>query len=247
MNGTAHASYSFLTYILFFQLIFNAVPPGLLCFLSLLFGMFPDIDGLFWRLLKRRAQEDNSFQHHLYYPTHWPVTYTPLVAMTVVSFIFDWFPSYFLVLTWGIYCHLIADSVSCGDGMNWGAPWGRRFINLFSKKTDGYHGNYWGVRYRRTVFFKLENVAAVCSIAILAFLMINGSAGYAWYILGIAGLALLIITGFIPIDKEFEREPPGGRYDDYRKIPEYYNRLPEKKKREIKEWSELHPLKDTAQ
>ncbi len=241
MNGTAHASYSFLIFTLLHVTLFRNVPTGGLSVLALLFGMFPDIDGLYWKLTTKSVQSDNSFQHHLYYPTHWPVSYLPLVAWVVVSYFLSFHFPYFLAMLVGIYAHLTFDSMGCGDGMNWGAPWGRRFVNLFSGKTDGYHGNYWGYRYRKTAFFIVENIAAVACIGLLAWFstMRPGSAG--WYIFAMVGLGVLVLTGFIPIDARYAQEPPGGRYNDYRKIPGYWDNLPRKHKQRVEAWWKDHP------
>ena len=122
MNGTAHASYSFLIFTLVSFILAGTLPTGSIAFLSLFFGIFPDLDSIYWRITSRGKKSDNRFQHHLYYPTHWPVTYLPVVAWTIIAFTFDIFPLHALAVTVGVYSHLAADSVSCGDGMNWGAP-----------------------------------------------------------------------------------------------------------------------------
>ena len=194
-------------------------------------------------LLKTKSKKtDNSFQHHLYYPTHWPVTYTPLIAWTVVTYFIDFYFPYFLALVVGIYGgHLMMDSMSCGDGMNWTAPWGRKFINLFSSKTDGYHGTYWENRYRKTIFYKLENIAAIASIALIIVFYYLKPKNELLLILGIMIVVANMIGCLMPLDPEYENEPPEGRYNDYRKIPEYYEKLSEKHKERIRAWQESHP------
>ncbi|MBD3188812.1 hypothetical protein GF325_18430 [Candidatus Bathyarchaeota archaeon] len=240
MNGTAHASYSFLTYSLISMMFLGTIPTGFLSFFSLLAGMIPDLDAIYWKLRNKGGKSSNSFQHHLYYPTHWPVTFLPLIILTIIAYLTGFLFPFFLALTWGIYCHLIFDSISCGDGMNWGAPWGKRFVNLFSSKTDGYHGLYWSARYRRTIFFKLENAAALLSIVILVAFALVTQSGMMWYIIGITGLIVLIITGLTPIEDKYLEEPPGGRYNDYREIREYWEKMPEKKREDVARWRETH-------
>ncbi|MHA1368523.1 MAG: metal-dependent hydrolase [Promethearchaeota archaeon] len=243
MNGTAHASYSFLVFSTISYFLLHSIPTGGMCFLALLFGVFPDFDGIYWRIKKgKKAIEDtNTFQHHLYYPTHWPVSYIPILILTIFVFAFNFYPLYFLAITVGVYSHLIFDSISCGDGMNWGAPWGRRFINLFSEKTDGYHGLYWSARYKKTIFFKIENIAALISIFLLITYIFLRPSGWILYVVGIVGIVGFMISGFKPIDEKYLQEPPGGRYNDYRMIPEFYNKLPEKNKEKIRKWREEHP------
>lgn len=242
MNGTAHASYSFLIFCFLAFIITGSAPSGGTAFLSLLSGIIPDLDGIYWRVSSRGNRSDNTFQHHLYYPTHWPVTYLPLVAWTVIAFAVEFFPMHTLAVTAGVYAHLAADSVSCGDGMNWGAPWGKRFVNLCSATTDGYHGRYWSYRYRKTPFFVLENVAASCSLVLLAWFSFTNLADVGWYVFGMAGIAGFVVVGFLPVAPEFALEPPGGRYDDYRRIPVYFDRLPPRHKARVQSWWSAHGL-----
>nr|MDO8118268.1 hypothetical protein [Candidatus Sigynarchaeota archaeon] len=183
---------------------------------------------------------DNSFQHHLYYPTHWPVSYVPFVAWVIASYFLSFYFPYFLAMGVGIYTHLAFDSISCGDGMNWGAPWGRRFVNLFSSKTDGYHGNYWSYRYRRTIFFVFENIAAILSIVLLAWFAWARPGSIGWNIFGMTGLGALIVTGFIPLDRKYGLEPPEGRYHDYRTRSEYWEKLPATHKARVESWKVAH-------
>jgi len=187
----------------------------------------------------------SSFQHHLMYPTHKPVTYVPLVAWTILAFLLDIIPMQSLAVTMGIYCHLVFDSISCGDGMNWGAPWGHRFINLFSSATDGYHGMYWNARFRKTVFFKLGNIAAVGSFILLVLIAPIYPGDLGWFLFALAGLGFIFVTGFKPVPAEYAAEPPEGRYHDYRRLPDYYEHLPQKMKDRIRAWQETHPTKGT--
>jgi len=108
-------------------------------------GDCPDLDGVYHTIIKKGNINDQNFQHHLYYPTHWPSTYLPVVIAFLFSLIFDFYPQYFLIAVVGPGTHLIFDSISCGDGMMWAAAWWKvkrgefgKFTNLDSKMTDGY-------------------------------------------------------------------------------------------------------------
>ncbi|NMC06866.1 MAG: hypothetical protein GYA24_16730, partial [Candidatus Lokiarchaeota archaeon] len=160
MNPTSHASYSFLLFSAVSVLVLGVVPDGGPSALAVASGLLPDIDGIFWRLAHPGAKAGTAFQHHLVYPTHWPVTYVPFIAAVTIAWLAGFYPMHFLAVLMGIYSHLAVDSIACGDGMNWGAPWGRRFVNLWSSKTDGYHGRFWAARFRATVFFKIQFIAA---------------------------------------------------------------------------------------
>ena len=247
MNGTSHASYSFLIFTFTSTFLLGQVPAGGPSVLAIAMGLFPDIDAVAWLLFNRGKKPDtSSFQHHLMYPTHWPVTYTPLLVWTAVAIWLGIFPMHFLAMTVGIYTHLAFDSMACGDGMNWGAPWGRRFVNLFSSKTDGYHGRYWNARFNKTVLFKLGHVAAIGALVVLVLITPSHPADLGWYIFALAGLGFVMATGLIPVPPEYAKEPPEGRYHDYRRLPEYYERLPQKKKDQIRAWHESHPRQGSA-
>ena len=203
-------------------------------------GLFPDIDGIFWIAKHGKGQTSTNFQHHLMYPTHWPVTYIPVVVWAAISVVFNIFPTHFLALAIGIYSHLGCDTISAGDGINWGAPWSHHFINLFASRTDGYHGLYWSARYRKTIFFKAGIVASVGSMILLAWFALLDGRDVAWNIVGIIVLAITVIASFQPIDPIYEQEPPEGRYADYRAIPEYNSRLSPAMKHRVAEWKETH-------
>ena len=224
------------------------IPNHYLVFFSVIFGLFPDFDGIYY-LIKKRGEGgiDTDFQHHLYYWTHWPISYIPVIIIFIFSFIFNFYPEYFLLPVVGIYGgHFLFDSISCGDGIMWGKiPWKMkqygRYINLMPDGSDGYHGRYWEARYRKTIISKIGNVAVLLSIVILTlfqisqiiesiplgqFIAING------YI--IVPIIFFIIAFYIgnkkPNPKHLE-EPPEGRYADYRLNSTYINGLNEKNRK----------------
>lgn len=224
MNSTAHASYAFLIYALVAWLAWEFIPPGLVIFLVMICGLCPDFDGLYWTLVKR-GKMDGDFQHHLYFWTHWPLSYLPLVGLFVGSLLVGSYPMYFAVPVVGVYSHMVFDSIGCGDGLMWGKiPWKKdqyaRYVNLWSRHTDGYHGGYWAARYRHTIYFKLETLAAVAAIALI--IMFSTRTGFDfWSFLSIGLLVALVLVGFKPVDAAFQQEPPKGRYTDYHVHPAY--------------------------
>jgi hypothetical protein len=240
MNPTSHASYSFLVFSAVSAFVLGAVPDGGPSILAIGAGMLPDLDGLFWRLTHPGKKAGTEFQHHLMYPTHWPATYLPLVAVAVITWLAGFYPLHFIAITIGVYSHLVFDSISCGDGMNWTAPWGRKFVNLFSSKTDGYHGRYWSARFRTTVFFKIQMVAAAITIGVVAGLATVRPNGIFWYGAAIAIEVGVVITDLLPVPREYYQEPPEGRYSDYRLKPGYYERLSPEMKQRVKAWRDTH-------
>jgi hypothetical protein len=58
---------------------FRELPSPELSTVAMLARVAPDLDGLFTKLIGRDPIE-NTFQHHLYYPTHWTIAYLPLLA-----------------------------------------------------------------------------------------------------------------------------------------------------------------------
>ncbi|MHA1294597.1 MAG: metal-dependent hydrolase, partial [Promethearchaeota archaeon] len=175
-----HAAYAFLSYYLLYSIFIGQIIPGWAVFLVIFFGIFPDFDGLYW-IIKKKGEINTEFQHHLYYWTHWPLSYIPCIIIFFLSLTFNFYPIYFLIPVVGIYCgHLIPDSISTGDGVMWGKiPWKKkryaRYINLFSNKTDGYHGHYWEARYRTTITFKIGRIASIFSLIILVVFLFYSS------------------------------------------------------------------------
>jgi hypothetical protein len=242
VNPTSHASYSFLIFAFVSFVFLGKVPAGGPSILAVAAGMVPDLDGLLWKLLHPGKKADTSFQHHLEYPTHWPVVYLPLVIFMIIAWLVNFYPVQVLALTMGIYSHLVFDSISCGDGMNWGAPWGRRFINLCSSKTDGYHGLYWAARFKKTVFYKISLITSTISTILLAWFSILHVSDSTWYILAIVMLVAMIVFDLVPVPREFEQEPPEGRYSDYRLKPGYYEKLSASMKERVRAWREARGL-----
>ncbi len=233
------------------------IPNNYLVFFSFIFGLFPDFDGIYY-LIKKRGEGgiDTEFQHHLYYWTHWPISYIPVIILFIFSLIFNFYPEYFLMPVVGIYGgHLFFDSISCGDGIMWGKiPWKKeqygRYINLMPDGSDGYHGVYWEARYRKTIISKIGNIAVLISVVILIlfqisqiiesiplgqFMAING-----YYITPIIFFIIAFYIGAKKPKPEHLKEPPEGRYADYRLNPTYINGLKEKnRKKHIENYADL--------
>ncbi|OLS15014.1 MAG: hypothetical protein RBG13Loki_1332 [Promethearchaeota archaeon CR_4] len=227
MNTTAHASYSFFIYVLILQVGWHVWPNSMMCFLSLLAGIAPDLDAAYHTIVKKGNINDPTFQHHLHYWTHWPSSYLPVVIAFAFSLIFDFYPQYFLIAVVGPVSHLFFDSISCGDGMMWTAAWWKvkrgefsKFTNFDAKKTDGYHGLYWSARYRQTKYFILENIAAGCVILFLVYLSLNGGLDV-WHILSFISIGGVIFLGIKGVDAKYLQEPPQGRYADYHTYAPY--------------------------
>src|SRR6056297_1385529 len=106
VDSTAHGSNAFLAYYLLHFLIWETLAEPIYGLFAVFFGLLPDFDSLFF-ILKGKDPRDNTFQHHLYFGSHWPITYVPLILITTVSFIFNFYPKMFLVPTVGIYAHMI--------------------------------------------------------------------------------------------------------------------------------------------
>lgn len=239
-----HSAYAFLSYYLIYFLWKGSLMPGLIVFLIVFFGLFPDLDGFYWKI-KEKQKMDTKFQHHLYYWTHWPISYIPLILIFIVCVIFNFYPELFLIPVIGIYCgHLIPDSISTGDGIMWGKlPWKKtryaRYTNLFSSKTDGYHGGFWSARYRKTIFFKIGNSAVISCIIIIILFQINAKISIG-YIVSFLYFIIGFVKGLKKIPEQFYKEPPEGRYADYRTNPKYINGLSKKnRKLHLKKYAAL--------
>ncbi|UYP44595.1 hypothetical protein NEF87_000880 [Candidatus Lokiarchaeum ossiferum] len=224
MDQNAHAAHAFWLYQLTHLIIFSSLPPTYWGTLIIIWGNFPDIDALF-HLLQKKDPNDMNFQHHLEYWTHWPISYIPIFLMAIISWILNWQSEFFLFLVVGILSHLIADSACCGDGLMWRKiPWKSNqfspFVNLFSSKTDGYHGGYWVPRWRQTIMFKISIFETILGIFFLSLHTIFIESSF-WSIFGILIFLVTLSLSFWPINTKYKEEPPEGRYADYRKNPQY--------------------------
>ena len=147
----------------------------------------------------------------------------------------------------GIYFgHFLFDTIACGDGIMWGKnPFRRkkyaRFINIYCNKTDGYHGKYWGARYRTTRISKIGNIAVLFCVIIFLFFQFSSinmvipeypsySRGHS-YFNSIMFLLMMMYLGLKFTSKKWLREPPEGRYSDYRIKERYINGLSEENRR----------------
>ena len=222
MDSTAHASHGYFLYFFLHWLIWGTLVPPIYGAIIVICSILPDFDGLFF-VFKGKDPHSNEFQHHLYFGTHWPITYIPLIVIFIITWIFNWIPEFFLALVVGVYGHLLADSACCGDGLMWTKSYDRTkfapFINLFSKQTDGYHGGYWTVRWRKTKMYKIAFLEASVIVILNLFWMVQL---FSWANLFVVLFFIGSMFGScLPIDSKYFEEPEAGRYADYRKNPDY--------------------------
>jgi len=245
-----HSAYSFLTFfIIHFLWTGSFFMSQYLVLLSVIFGMFPDLDG-FYFIIKHRGDGiravdkiDENFQHHYFSPVHNPLNYFPFVIVFIFALIFNFYPLYFLTPVVGIYCHFFIDTFASGDGIMWGKnPFKKehygRFFNFFSKKTDGYHGYYWDARYRKTYLCKIGNICVLASAIILQIMQIYSTifVHYLYsdnllYSIAIVYLIMILLLGTKAHPEEWLDEPPKGRYHDHRIDPKYINGLSERNRK----------------
>lgn len=248
-----HSAVGFLIYYIIHSIWAKTlIIPGYLVMLIVFYSIFPDLDAIFW-YLKNRKKKLNfmTLQHHYKSRMHYPLTYIPFIVLFLISLIFNFNPILFIIPPIGIYSHFLLDSISCGDGIMWGKnPLTKkkysRFVNIYCTKTDGYHGMYWGARFRDTNTCKILNFAIMISAVILQLLQIisslnselqYGGGSYAgpliYFLLG-------LYIGTKKYSEEWLQEPPEGRYYDYRIDPNYINRLSEKnRKKHFEKFSSL--------
>jgi len=223
--------------------------------LIIFFSIVPDLD-IFYGARKAGGIEnlDDEFQHHFFSWSHYPLTYTPFIFLFIISLIFNFYPTYFIIPIIGIYMgHFMMDTIACGDGIMWGKnPFKKdryaRFINIWCSKTDGYHGLHWNARYRQTIFCKLANIAVIISVVLIQIFQIIMTYRIFYaisllYIVPIVYLLLMLYFGLEKIPEEHLKEPLKGRYADYRVNQKYINGLSEKnRKKHLQKYSDL--LKD---
>jgi len=237
--------------VLFYYLIYiiwtrSLIMPSYYFNAIIYFSLLPDFDVIYYFFKsKGRLKLTMEYQHHLNSLTHFPLIFSPVIIIFVISVIINFYPLYFLISVVGIYCgHFIIDSIASGDGIMWGKnPFRRkkytRFINKYSDKTDGYHGRYWDARYRQTKMAKIGNYAVILVLIIIIFHVLNlylSNILYSRYPRSsLFGLILfLIIFLYFGLKKPKEKwlkEPPEGRYADYRINMNYINGLSEKNRK----------------
>lgn len=226
-----HSAMGFLAYYII-HIIWTAsfIIEDYIVLLIFIASMSPDFDGLYYIIKKRgKTQIDEKFQHHFYSWAHFPIVYSPLIILLIISLIFNFFPLLFLIPVIGVYVgHFIPDTIGCGDGIMWAKnPFKKGkftpMINLFAKRTDGYHGKYWDVRFRKTIVYKIENLIVVISIVIIQVLQISYSirihpaSSSQTFFLGLnVYLIIGLYLGLKKYPEQWHREPPKGRYVDYR-------------------------------
>ena len=229
-----HAAFAFVFYYIIYISFIDFIIPGWIVLLTFFFGIFPDLDTIYWKLKGKKI--NMQFQHHLYYWTHWPLIFTPLILIFFISLVFNFYPLFFLIPVISLYCgHFIPDSIATGDGIMWfKIPWRRdrfaRYLNLFSSKTDGYHGNYWNARFIKTIFSKIADLAVIFTIIILIFFYLYSKILDFFYIISLIFLVVSFLFNKRKIAQVFYNEPPQGRYADYRKNLNYINGLSQKNK-----------------
>jgi len=223
----------------------GVVPSGGMCLIAILAGMFPDADFIILLIEKKNLDLGGNAQHHLHSPLHWPVVYTPLAVVVILSGIGHFIFPYILAIGLGILSHFLLDMIASGDGINWAMPWGKTFVNFFCSATDGYHGNYWSARYRHTTAFKFEVASVLLSIILVFLFFMQGHStsveSTVLYWGSIAVIAGAAASGWKRPKEKYNQEPPGGRYNDYRRIPEFYMKLSKKKKDALESWQTSHP------
>jgi len=145
-----------------------------------------------------------------------------------------------LISVIGIYGgHFIIDTIASGDGIMWRKnPFRRkkytRFINKYCDKTDGYHGRYWDARYRQTKMYKTGNYAVIVVLIIISFHILNShllKAPRSSLFSLILFFLILLYFGLRNPKEKWLKEPPEGRYSDYRVNMKYINGLSEKSRR----------------
>ncbi|MFW9946790.1 MAG: hypothetical protein ACFFDX_08170 [Candidatus Odinarchaeota archaeon] len=231
-----HGAYSLIIYYVIFMIWKKTfILPPLHTFLIILFGIFPDFDTLYWIIKTHKSKNSGTeYQHHFHYWTHWPLSYTPLVIALGFSIIINFYIEYFLIPVIGIYIgHFIFDSISSGDGIMWGKiPWKKErfapYINFYRRFSDGYHGRYWDVRYRKTLICKIGYVAVIIAIVLICLFQIYTINVDGWYLFSIIFLFVMLLLGLKRSPKLYLEEPPQGRYADYRISIKYINGLSEK-------------------
>ncbi len=252
-----HSAFGFLVfYIIYVIWTQSFIMDGLSLVLILFFSVVPDLDILYGAHKREGLKKlDEEFQHHYFSIAHYPLVYVPFIIVFLICLILNSHPLYFFIPVIGIYVgHFFLDSLASGDGIMWGKnPFKKekyaRFINLYCKETDGFHGIYGYFRYRKTFIGRLTNYCVILAIILIqSFPIINAiqtipyqyNSQYYYYISALVYLILSYYVAQNEVTDKYSEMPPKGRYHDYRIDPKYINGLSEKnRERHLKKYSNL--------
>lgn len=244
-----HAAFGFLIYYFIYILWTGSfIMPSYYISMIIFFSICPDFDAIVFYIRKRgKFKLDTEFQHHFNSVAHYPLIYIPFIILFIINVFMGSDPLTAVIPVIGIYFgHFLFDTIACGDGIMWGKnPFRRkkytRFVNIYCHKTDGYHGKYWGARYRTTRISKIGNIAVFFCVIIFLFFQFSNitmvipeypsyTRGHS-YFNSIMFLLMMMYLGLKFTSKKWLREPPEGRYYDYRIKERYINGLSEENRR----------------
>lgn len=169
-----HAAFGFLIYYFIYILWTGSfIMPSYYISMIIFFSICPDFDAIVFYIRKRgKFKLDTEFQHHFNSIAHYPLIYIPFIISFIINVFMGSSPLTAVIPVIGIYFgHFLFDTIACGDGIMWGKnPFSRkkyaRFINIYCNKTDGFHGKYWGARYRTTRISKIGNIAVLFCVVL---------------------------------------------------------------------------------
>lgn len=125
--------------------------------LIIFFSLFPDIDYIFDGLKQLWTKRKYVIpETHHQSMTHWPITYLPLLTITLLTG-----NPFFIIATGTIYTHLIMDSFVCNQGVMWLYPFSKKWANFYADKTKKKFGLKWNEAYSKLTVASVDKVAFV--------------------------------------------------------------------------------------
>ncbi len=124
--------------------------------LLMLFSVLPDVDLLIHWLQTRitNIKFNPGINHHLW-PSHWPISYVPLVLIMII-----WPSTTTILMVFGIYSHLVLDSIACAWGIMWFYPFSKHWYNYFALKFRGINDGFsWLKKWNQTGFHTAELIS----------------------------------------------------------------------------------------
>jgi hypothetical protein len=156
MHILSHLSYPYLVANGVALAMGKTIPPKY-NILILLFSVFPDIDQVydFFKQLFKTGKYIVPATHHEVL-THWPIIYTPLIAIAVATL-----DPFFIIAASAIYIHLAMDSFLCNQGVMWLYPFSNKWFNYFSSATRKKNGLDWNKAYSKLTIASIDKIAFV--------------------------------------------------------------------------------------
>ncbi len=167
MNWPSHVAYPYL-FVFFLSKVFGFQVSLFHYLLLIVASMIPDFDYVIhWFYTKLTGRFFRLDVNHHEWPSHWPIVYSPfllwfLLSPSVTSF----------VLFFGVYSHLLLDSVACLWGIRWLAPFSNRWFNYAVANLNHHKSALSWLKAWKSSRFRVAELVALSLVIIHLFFLL---------------------------------------------------------------------------